>query len=156
MPTHQDEASMKEALLIVHLSSLDSYSWECGEEASVRLGGALQEAIAGYWGPIVITDPGHALIGRESRPRAEVLEHLQQRGQVVWFAHDEEAEDWDEPMQRLGQILSAMGITHPRIGGIWATENGRHGCVNETMRHLLNQGFVCRMDAAICGFEQWE
>ena len=156
MPHDQVDAAAKEALLIVHLSSLDSYVWECGIELSERLCDALIRTITMYPGPLVITDPGHALIGKESRPRASVLEWVRRRGQVTWFAHDEEADDWDEPMQRLGQLLRSLGITHVRIGGVWATENGRHGCVNETLKYLAAQGFVCWMDADLCGFEPWE
>ena len=156
MPPDQEHAAVQEALLIVHLSSLDSYVWECGEEAGARLCDTLQDAITMYPGPLVITDPGHALIGKESRPRASVLECVQRRGQVTWFAHDEETEGWDDPMQRLGQLLRSLDITHVRIGGVWATENGRHGCVNETLKYLAAQGFICWMDADICGFEPWE
>jgi hypothetical protein len=156
MPHDREDAAGKEALLLVHFSSLDSYVWECGEEAGSKLRDAWQEAIAEHPGPLVITDPGHALIGRESRPRASVLEWVRRHRQVTWFAHNEETEGWDEPMRRLGELLRSLGITHVRIGGVWATEYGRHGCVNETLKYLAAQGFVCWMDADICGFEPAE
>lgn len=144
---------MKEALLIVHLSSLDSYTWECGMEKGDALADQLILALRTCTGPIVLTDQRWPLLGSTSRPRSRVLAWVRITSRVVWFAHDEESEGWERPMHQLGSLLRALNVTHLRIGGVWATEHGLHGCVNQTMKQLTKQGFTCTMDPSICGFD---
>lgn len=141
-----------EALILIHLSSLDGYTWECGGEAGEALASNLIAALPFYPGPIVVVDPQRRLIGKESAPRAQVLECLQGLPQAQWFPHDEITDGWDRPMERLRQSLLKQNITHLHIGGVWATQNGARGCVNEAMRHL-RQHFACYLDRSLCGFE---
>jgi len=144
---------VKEALLIVHLSSLDSFTWECGMEKGNALADQLILALRACTGPIVLIDPRWPLLGSTSRPRSRVLEWVSAASRVVRFAHDEQIEGWERPMNQLGHLLRDLDVTHLRIGGVWATEHGVHGCVNETMKQLTKQGFTCSMDPSICGFE---
>ena len=146
---------MSQALLIVHLSTLDAYVWEYGAEKGHRLAEALRVSFSSP-GPLIITDEGAPLLGKESQARKAILESLQGRAQVTWFAHDDIEGDWEVPMQRLGQVLRDQGLTHLRIGGVFATRDGSRGCVNETMKWLAKQGFYCTLDAALCGFEEEE
>ena len=141
-----------EALILIHLSSLDSYTWECGGEAGNALASNFITALTFYSGPIVVVDPQHRLIGKESAPRAQVLECLHYLPQVQWFSHNEITDGWERPMEQLWQSLLKQSITHLHIGGVWATRNGVRGCVNEAMRHF-QQHFACHMDRSLCGFE---
>lgn len=145
---------MNKALLIVHLSSLDAFVWEHGDQEGHRLAEALRLAFSSP-GPLIITDQNYPLVGKESRFRRQLLEMLQNREHVTWFAHDEERdEEWAAPMQQLGQVLRDKQLTHLRVGGFEASEDGTHGCVNETMRWLTQQGFHCSLDAALCSFAE--
>jgi hypothetical protein len=148
----------QKALVIVHLSSLDSFTDACGDVNGAYLAEQLSFAIEKHDGLVVVTDQGWELLGRNSEPRQWVTEALQRHPHVLWLHHDENvslaASPWRRPMRRLGKLLAMHGIRCVTLGGVWATEDGSSGCVNETQMRLEEQGFVCHRDDTLCGFDE--
>ncbi len=147
------QPARREALLVVHLSSLDSYTFEKGDAQGAWLAEEMESAIKAYPGLIVVTDQEWDLIGK-CQPRMVVVEALQSRARVIRFHHDEDTDEWDEAMQRLGHLLRGHGITHLILGGVWASADDAEdseGCVNETCRQLEKQGFFCSINKTITG-----
>ena len=141
----------REALLLVHLSSLDSYTDEKGQAQGEWLGMELAQAIRTYPGPIFVTDQGWEYIGKHCQPRRFVEAALREHSCSVKFYHDETLHEWDAAMQELGELLRSYGISHLVIGGTWASSDNSEGCVNETRNLLEQQGFSCSIDETICG-----
>ena len=93
-----DHSSPKpDALVIVHLSSLDSYTWHCGIGPATRLADALADELAAFGGLVVVLDQRWPLT-LQSGARLKVLNALRAHRRVTWFPHDEQADDWDESM----------------------------------------------------------
>ena len=138
-------------LLLVHLSSLDSYTDEKGQVQGKGLGMKMAQAISTYPGPVFVTDQGWEFIGKQCQPRKIVEEALQKHSCVVRIHHDEAIHEWDEAMQNLGDLIRSYGISHLAIGGIWASSDNSEGCVNETRKLLEQQGFSCSLDETISG-----
>lgn len=149
-----EQGTGQTALLIVHLSSLDSYTDRHGEAKGGELGYALGDAMRLWNGPVFLVDQGWADAGRVSRPRMSLLQALASSVNVTRFPFDEDTADWDEAMPRLGNLLRAQGVTHLVLGGVWATVDGSPGCVNEAGRQLAQQGFTCRIDYTLCGMDE--
>jgi hypothetical protein len=88
----------REALVLIHLSSLDSYA-DLEFEATQERGGAfslafrMAEAVLKHDGPVVIVDQGWLFVGRESRPRSQFIYEL---GINDWEKGPLRYEDWQE------------------------------------------------------------
>jgi hypothetical protein len=147
-----DQSSPKpDALVIVHLSSLDSYTWHCGIGPATRLADALADELAAFGGLVVVLDQRWPLT-LQSGARLKVLDALRAHRRVTWFPHDEQADDWDASMSRLGALLRKRGVRCLVLGGLEAPPGVDTGCVNEVKRQLDAHGFVCRVDRALCGW----
>ena len=144
------------ALLIIDLSSLDSYTDLNGASAGEELSFVLLDAMLLHAGPVFLTDQEWEGAGRLSRPRRTLEEGLKARPDIVRVHFDEASQDWEEGMQELGGLLRDQRVDHVVLGGLWATLNGSSGGVNEAMRLLEQQGFACRIDFSLCGLEEEE
>jgi len=129
----------REALVIVHLSSLDAFTAEDSEEGKL-LGERLAMAILKHQGPIIIIDQGWETGYRESRPREEILRQIEGRDDLVaniaWIRFDEAEEDWDEFYPKLHQALEEAGATSAIIGGIWFNKSLSSGCATAVYKNL--------------------
>lgn len=154
-----EETQDKAVLMIVHLSSLDSFAWHCeawGEEQCARaLGDALTTAIATHPGPIVVTDQEWPDV--RSALRQTVLAALRERPPVLVFHHDEDEIAWDAAMRELARALATCGVGRQaviRLGGVWASHDGTSGCVNGTRDGLSAFGYRhVNIDPTLCGYE---
>lgn len=141
----------REALIIVHLCSLDSFTWHNGRRAAAQLADALIRKISAYDGLIVVLNQSWPLTGY-SGARLAAIDALLVASRVVWLAHDEEIDDWDASMLCLGERLRRRGITRLTLGGLEVTPDDASGCVNEVRRQLAAQGFACQIDPTLCGW----
>ena len=149
-----EQGTGQTALLIVDLSSLDSYTDRHGVPAGEELGYVLGDAIGLWSGPVFLTDQGWEDAGRVSRPRRGLEEAIAGSANVTRFPFDEDTGDWEEAMLRLGDLLRGQGVTGLVLGGLWATVDGSSGGVNEACRQLSQQGFACRIDFSLCGMDE--
>lgn len=144
----------QKALLILGLSSLDSYTDRHGLCAGEELAYILHDVMEKWAGPVFITDQGWEDCGRVSRPRMSLEEALKPFPGFVRFPFDEDVDDWEESMQRLARLLRSRHLRDLVLGGLWATADGSSGGVNEAARLLGEQGFACRIDYSICGLDE--
>jgi len=129
---------MKNALVIVHLSSLDSYTWQAGEDLGYELAATIGDAIREHPGPVYIIDQGWEYAGRQSKPRMEVLESVKRRSAtlppVSWIKYDEadpDDPDWPEFLAILTDRLRNDGVGKVEVGGIWYDPAFESGCATE-------------------------
>lgn len=144
---------MEEALIIVHLSSIDSYIGFYGIAAGMQFALELKKALLAHPGPIVILDQEWKELSPEARElRAFVLDGTQHHPHATVFHHDpmKDADPWGQRMDFLAQLLRQMGAVRVRLGGLWASQDQRTGCVHETSRQLTRRGFSCEVDAPLC------
>src|SRR3989304_1124535 len=101
-----------QALVIVHLSSLDAYT-DYAEQFTPGegelLGERLTQAILEHQGPVIIVDQGWELGPRPSRPRARLLEEISRRQDIVWIRFDEATDRWEDFFPQLYAVLDEVG-----------------------------------------------
>lgn len=154
-----DGSAQKTVLMLVQLSSLDSFAWYCAKLNKTRRMRALQKALTGaivtHCGPIVVTDQRWPDI--RSDLRTQVLAALRQHPPVLDFHFDEDTEEWDVAMPQFTQALAAVGLGSEaviRLGGVWASQNSTSGGVNATHEWLTRLGYRhVSVDPTICGYE---
>lgn len=159
-------ATSKTALVIVHLSSLDSYThqgyesmgdWSAGE----ALASNIAEAIRTHKGPVYIVNQGWELGHRESRPREWILntafldrwtssDKAGTDKALSWITFDESTQDWDVFEKRLVKRMKQDGITSVIVGGIWYDPLLKEGCATETYLRLRKH-FKATVDESITG-----
>lgn len=145
----------KEALVIIHLSSLDSYTHTAKEAGDRSLGDLLADAliteIQNHRGPIYIVDQGWDPDRPESRPRLRVLNALKKK--VTWIHFDEAEQDWDEFENDVVRILNRDGVKDVVLAGVWLRKDLSSGCVSEAYLRL-SKHFETRINERICGLEE--
>lgn len=141
-----------QALVIVHLSSLDSYTAQVGRDKGEDLGWALTEAILDHKGPVVIVDQGWETGYRESRPREALLEAIKKRLDITWLEFDEALSDWEPFLKKLARTLTELGVASAVVGGIWYHPSLKSGCVSHVYRHLMAL-MPTKVDKGIVGCE---
>jgi hypothetical protein len=134
-------AAGKKALVLVHVSSLDSYRETihelCGDkyaakEAARALTESLVEAAIRHKGPVVVIDngwDGHFVDDFRAAVR-------QKRPDAIWVAHGEDARSWESLFRELDLILAVTHATRAIVGGVWWFADGSAGCVNAVLGHL--------------------
>jgi hypothetical protein len=126
----------RKALVIVHLSSLDSYTDYAGSEEGKLLGERLTQAILSHPGPVIIVDQDWETGYQASRPRESLLEAIQRRQDVVWIKFEEAEESWDDFFPKLYAALDQVEATSSVIGGIWYEPSLHTGCATFVYLHL--------------------
>lgn len=141
-----------QALVIVHLSSLDSYTDHAGSEEGNLLGERLTRAVLDHDGPVIIVDQGWETGYRASRPRENLLEAIQARQDVVWIKFDEAEGSWDDFFPKLYAALDQAGATSAVIGGVWYDDSLHTGCATFTYL-TLRQRMPVVVDERLVGCE---
>lgn len=148
---------MQEALIIVHLSSLDGYVQYYGVDCAQALVNDLRMAIVQHPGPIVVMDQGWNFIPEDAKTlRQMVLDMQSIYTNMQVFHHDEmmDVSPWQDGMKTLAKVVRGLNINRVRLGGMWASESGITGCVHEVQRQLRARNIPCYIDSNICAFEE--
>jgi hypothetical protein len=141
-----------QALVIVHLSSLDSYTDYAGASKGEGLAGRLTQAILEHQGPVIIVDQGWELGPRPSRPRAQLLREIAPRQDIVWIRFEEAQERWEDFFPKLYAALDDVDAGLAIVGGIWYDESLHTGCA--TFVYLtLKQRMPGVVDESLVGCE---
>lgn len=143
----------REALVLVHTSSLDSFAWHHGKaEASALLDGWLWAVKdAQRQGKLVV------LVDQEwDGPLVRrFFERVPEPVTVIFFDENEEDHSWSEFGSSLTKLLKSKGVESVTVGGIWYDPENVVGCVNETAR-ILKNNFVTFVDFDLCGVQEDE
>lgn len=143
----------EKALVIVHLSSLDAFTFEAGETEGFSLAEDIAGAIIRHKGPVIIVDQGWPLQGDESVPRQRLLEDIQGVKGIIWIRFDEETQDWDPFLRKLRQQLRNLNVRKVTVGGVWYNPNLKSGCATEVFVYL-RQFFEAKVDESLVGCEE--
>ena len=155
-----------EALVLIHVSSLDSYA-DLEKESSgdydhsFQLAGDMAKAALEHKGPVFIADQGWLFIGRESRPRQYFVEEIgveyedlhkkaeevlqgkdpvyeqHEPRDITWILFDEQFQDWTEFLDLLRKKLREAKVDKVLLGGLFFEHDLSEGCVTFTYKELL-------------------
>lgn len=141
------------ALVIVHLSSLDSLAWH-QRPAAEALSRNLQAAVTQYPGPVVIIDQKWRPV---SALRLPIYFAGGQRSEVTYLKHDESRDDpWELLLARLIRRLHRAHVHTVDLGGLWYDPQDREGCVNHVQHALTDAGFAVRLLPELLGEVEYE
>lgn len=154
----------QETLVIVHLSSIDSYIRFYGVNPAIQLVTDIKMAITTHPGPTVVMDQEDNDISEDAKVmRASVLDlkkyEIKEYYPFTLFHHDEmmDASPWQDGMKALAKLLRQFktnGATNRvRLGGLWTSQNGQSGCVHEVQRQLRARSIPSYIDRKICALE---
>jgi hypothetical protein len=166
-----------EALLIMHLSSLDCYFDIYGAKKADQMAEKLIEAMSFHNGPVIVVDELWEIgIRHDSEAREKIYElalfPMLEQGTAILIAHDEGWESdfswqgkplsecvdeemgytgyWPELFQELLPVLNELNINRIRIGGFWYDPGYNHGCALAAGRYLSRM-FDVKYDEKILG-----
>ena len=142
-----------EGLVIIHLSSLDSYTdmereATGSDDTSFELAFNISNVIKKFNGPIFIGDQEWLFIGRESRPRARLMDEIEEvykKGprewdpRITWIQFDEQDEEdrgWDKFLMKLDKWLKKNKITRVALAGLFFEQDLSEGCVTHVYKFL--------------------
>lgn len=145
-----EEGAATEALVLIHLSSLDSYTdiereTTGDDDNGYRLAFDILAEIEGAKGPVFIGDQQWLFIGRESRPRRQLWEGIEEltRKDITWVQFDEQDEGevgWEKFLKKLDRWLDKHNITQVALGGLFWEDDLSEGCVTHVYKHLKKIG----------------
>jgi hypothetical protein len=121
---------MRTALVIVHLSSIDSYAWTIGEAKARQLAERLVRAIRKHRGPVFVVDQFW-----DGPLRAQVVASISDVP-AKWIKFDEDEEDWDRFLPALKRRLKRDRVTDVVIGGVWFDPKLEEGCATRVYLYL--------------------
>ncbi len=140
------------ALVIVHLSSIDSYAWNVGDYEADDLADNLVFALEQTKDPIFVLDQRWPDPGPF---RQRVYDQLGSMANAeTIYNNSDEAGTWERDMDGFAALLRSRGITELTLGGCWYRKDETSGCVTETKKLLTERGFECTVDEDIVGFEE--
>lgn len=137
---------MRIALIIVHLSSLDSYAEFVGERAAGALAARITTAVRTHSGPIYIIDQGW-----DGPLRNAVVKRM--RGvKGRWIHFDEDHDDWNRFLPTLKRQLARDRVDQAVIGGVWYDPEHKSGCATEVYLYL-RRVMPTKVDERLVGCE---
>jgi hypothetical protein len=137
---------MPTALVIVHLSTIDSYAWTIGEEKARQLADRIVAAIHKHRGPVYIVDQFW------DGPLREQIVAAIADVPANWIKFDEDVSDWKRFLPSLKRRLTRDGITNVVLGGIWYDPQLKEGCAT-TVYLYLAAAMPTKIDQKIIGCE---
>jgi hypothetical protein len=123
---------MRTALVIVHLSSIDSYAWTIDEAKAKQLAERLVRAIRKHRGPVYIVDQ------LWDGPLRELVAAAIRDVPAKWIEFDEDVSDWKRFLPALKRRLTRDHVTDVVIGGVWFDPKLKEGCATTVYLYLLS------------------
>lgn len=133
-----------DALVIVHLSSLDAYAEHAGLAAANELSRRLQARILEFPGAVYIIDQRWPL-GEFSGPRYNLVLEVELKRAIKFVHFNDRREDWGDFLVKFRAQLLRDGIRDVVLGGVWYHPDGESGCVSEAGK-LLKRNLRVRVD----------
>lgn len=151
-----DYPDQKEALVLIHLSSLDSFadiehSLTGSYENTWDLAYRILDVIKNFDGPIFIGDQQWIPLGHESRPRQHLFREIENLGRkdITLVQFDEQNQSWDWFLPKLMAWLHRNRITKVSLGGLFWAPDLSEGCVTHTYKYLKTELPVKVLDEAV-------
>lgn len=138
------------AVVILHLSSLDSYADAYGLDEAEALAGRMKDVVLNHHGPVYIVDQRWPLGSPDSGPRDRFVHQVQLARDIEWIHWDESIRDWEDFLREFGATLKDDGVRLVFLGGIWYDPGGSMGCVVDGMK-ILGKRLKVRIDERIVG-----
>jgi len=135
---------MRTALVIVHLSTIDSYAWTVGEAKAKPLAERIIRAIRKHRGPVYIVDQFW------DGPLREQIVVAVADVPAKWIEFDEDISDWKRFLPSLKRRLTRDRVTNVIIGGVWFDPKLKEGCATEVYLYLLST-IPTKVDKSIVG-----
>jgi hypothetical protein len=137
-------AASRTALVIVHLSSIDSYAWHVGPARGAKLARAIAEAVRAHHGPVYIIDQNW-----DGPLRTKIIDAI---GTVpaTWLHFDEDVHDWNTFLPKLKHRLMRDRVERVIVGGIWYDPTHTEGCATRVYLYL-RRVLPAKVDASIVG-----
>ena len=142
--TKKTSHSNATALVIVHVSSVDSYADQIGHAAGERLAKSIIDAVRKHRGPIYIVDQGW------DGPLENMIKSGVATVPVTWMRFDEDIHDWDTFLPKLKRRLTRDRVGRVVIGGVWYDPTLETGCATTVYLYLL-PSFPTEVDKSIVG-----
>jgi hypothetical protein len=137
---------MRTALVIVHLSTIDSYAWTVGEEKAKQLATRIIQAIRRHRGPVYVVDQFW-----DGPLRNEVAAAVADIP-IVWIEFDEDVGDWKRFLPSLKRRLKRDRVTNVVVGGVWYDPKLEEGCATEVYLYLASR-MPTKVDERLVGCE---
>lgn len=138
------------ALVIVDLSTLDSYAQGVGMHAATELAERLKAAILGHRGLVYIIDQKWPYTDW-AEPRYKLV-HTTELARDITFLHfDDRSQDWPLFLRRLRTDLVQAGVTSVRLGGVWYFPGSKPGGAVGEAEQTLRKTLRVRVDRALVG-----
>jgi len=147
---------MQETLIIVHLSSIDSYLNFYGLEPAQVMINDLRFVIALHSGPILLMDQEWEDISNDAKTLRQMVLDLQNiYTNIEAFHHDElmDISPWQDGMKALAKQLRKFKTARVILGGFWTSLDATSGCVHEVQRQLRARNIPCYINKKICALE---
>jgi len=137
---------MRKALVIVHLSTIDSYAWTIGEQKAQQLATRLIAAIRKHRGPVYIIDQFW-----DGPLRDQIVAAIIDVP-AKWIKFDEDVGNWKRFLPSLKRRLTHDGVTDVVIGGVWYDPTLKEGCAT-TVYLYLAAAMPTKVDKNLVGCE---
>lgn len=137
---------MRTALVIVHLSTIDSYAWTIGEEKAWQLADRIIRAVRRHKGPVYIVDQFW-----DGPLRDHIVAEVRDVP-VTWIKFDEDVSDWDRFLSSLKRRLVRDKVTNVVLGGVWYDPKLESGCATRVYLYLL-PSIPTKVDKDLVGCE---
>lgn len=137
---------MRTALVIVHLSSIDSYAEFVGTPAAAQLSERITSAVRAHRGPVYIIDQGWD--GPLRNAAVKRMHGVHGR----WLHFDEDVDDWNRFLPAFKRQLTRERVDQVVIGGIWYDPDLKTGCATEVYLYL-RRAFPTKVAPDLVGCE---
>jgi len=137
---------MRKALVIVHLSTIDSYAWHVGEEKAKQLAERIIHAVRKHHGPVYIVDQFW------DGPLRDQIVAAVSDVPAKWIKFDEDVGDWNRFLPSLKRQLTRDRVTGVVIGGVWFDPALKEGCATKVYLYLLST-LPTKIDKTLVGCE---
>lgn len=138
-----------DALVIVHLSSLDAFAERAGLAQAYDLAARLRARIVSFGGEVYVIDQRWPF-GDYSSPREKLVRAIELQRDIHFVHFDDQNEDWMVFLREFRAQLIRAGIHHVILGGIWYYPGGEAGCVSEAYG-VLRRNLRVRIDQELVG-----
>jgi hypothetical protein len=135
---------MQKALVIVHLSTIDSYAWHVSEAKAKALAERIIQAIRKHRGPVYIVDQFW------EGPLRDRIAAAVSDIPAKWIEFDEDVGDWKRFLPSLKRRLTRDRVTDVVIGGVWFDPTLKEGCATQVYLYLLST-IPAKVDETLVG-----